>query len=350
MTKKALFFLTALVFAFSLCFAAGSPAAAEGKVIVSLGDSYASGEGIEPFYGQDAKMAVKCQNPDWLAHRSEKNWPGMLTLPGVDGSMKDHRNENWFFAAASGAESRNLFLLTEEEIQAGESAQQEKKYNRDQVSGTALLPPQLDIFDKLDAKGLKADYVTLSIGGNDIAFPDLVQSAVLRAFDALPYDTAEEKAEYIWNTHAVANDMHGKVRRALTDVAARAGSQACILLTGYPKILETVQEFGLFSENTVQVFCAVTDLLNKELEKIVEECREEGINVFFVPVEEAFKGHDAYSDDPWVNPIILGSKEQDLDAYKLASMYSMHPNEAGARAYAACVQEKIDRLEAGLDE
>lgn len=42
------------------------------KIMVSLGDSYSSGEGIEPFYGQNEKISKKVNNPDWLAHRSEK--------------------------------------------------------------------------------------------------------------------------------------------------------------------------------------------------------------------------------------------------------------------------------------
>ncbi len=43
--------------------------------MVSLGDSYSSGEGIEPFYGQNEPTADKVKNQDWLAHRSEKVGP-----------------------------------------------------------------------------------------------------------------------------------------------------------------------------------------------------------------------------------------------------------------------------------
>ena len=43
--------------------------------MVSLGDSYSSGEGIEPFYGQNESTADKVKNQDWLAHRSEKVGP-----------------------------------------------------------------------------------------------------------------------------------------------------------------------------------------------------------------------------------------------------------------------------------
>ena len=103
--KKAFVFLSALVFL--SCLYSGVSADSV-PVIVSLGDSYSCGEGIEPFYGQDAEMALRCLDPDWLAHRSEKSWPGMLTLPGVSGPMKEHRGENWFFAAASGADSYAL--------------------------------------------------------------------------------------------------------------------------------------------------------------------------------------------------------------------------------------------------
>ena len=59
---------------------------AEERVIVSLGDSYSSGEGIEPLYGQLDKNGKKrviterVENPDWMAHRSTKAWAGMLTL------------------------------------------------------------------------------------------------------------------------------------------------------------------------------------------------------------------------------------------------------------------------------
>ena len=69
------------------------------KIMVSLGDSFSSGESIEPFYGQDEKkVAEKVKNHDWLAHRSQDSWPGMLTLPGVEGKMADHhdKNDNWY--------------------------------------------------------------------------------------------------------------------------------------------------------------------------------------------------------------------------------------------------------------
>ena len=54
-----------------------SAAASGKKIVVSIGDSYSSGEGIEPFFGQDKASAEKVEDEDWLAHRSEKVWSSM---------------------------------------------------------------------------------------------------------------------------------------------------------------------------------------------------------------------------------------------------------------------------------
>lgn len=79
----------------------------ESKVIVSMGDSYSSGEGIEEFYGQGDFLSKRVTNPDWLAHRSKNSWSGQLKLSSV-GVMNKHRNENWYFVAASGAETKDI--------------------------------------------------------------------------------------------------------------------------------------------------------------------------------------------------------------------------------------------------
>ncbi len=344
MRNKLRAFLSLWFAALFLCAAAS----ADGKVIVSLGDSYSSGEGTEPFYGQEEPMSVRCQNPDWLAHRSEKAWPGLLTLPGMDGPMKDHRGENWFFVAASGALSRHLFLLTDEEIQRGETAQQKKKYDREGVSGTGLIPPQLEIFDELDAKGLKADYVTLTIGGNDVGFQNIAKYTVMNLLEQYPGETVEEITASVFYSF-YSDDARKNIRRAYFDIAARAGDQARILVAGYPRILDpgADPESTLISAASVQIINAMSDLFNQELQSLVEECRGEGLNICFIPVAQAFEGHGAYAEDPWINPVMLFAQPQDLRELMLGSIYSLHLNEKGALAYAACVQEAIDRLEAG---
>lgn len=72
------------------------------------------------------------------------------------------------------------------------------------------------------------------------------------------------------------------------------------------------------------------------------------MNIHFVDVETEFDkdgGHQAYSPEAWINPIYLGAKSQDIDNFSIASAYSIHPNELGARAYARLVSDKIASIE-----
>ena len=69
------------------------------------------------------------------------------------------------------------------------------------------------------------------------------------------------------------------------------------------------------------------------------------MNIRFVSVEDAFRGHEAYTSDPYINEIMWISRSQDLKI-SVTSAYSMHPNAKGAQAYAMCVQDAIDEIEA----
>ena len=103
------------------------------KIVVSLGDSYSSGEGIEPFFGQDKDSAEKVEDEDWLAHRSKKAWSSLLKIDG----QKMTKDDNWFFVAASGAEVENLTDTFT------------KSYNYDGLSGSKALVPQFDVFEEV---------------------------------------------------------------------------------------------------------------------------------------------------------------------------------------------------------
>ena len=344
---KAACVLVLFVFVFLSC--AGAGAEGKGKVLVALGDSYTSGEGIEPFYGQDAPMAEKCKNQDWLAHRSEASWPGRLTLPGVEGTLSEHRGENFFFSASSSAVTFNLYQLTDEEKAAGQTASQEKTYNRNGISGTALLPPQLDIFDELDEKGLKADYVVLTISGNDVDFEGIAMMSVLGQTSSLPGETNIAKGVTLVEQMYEEGNVRGRVKRVLQDIVSRAGEQAVILIAGYPYPLIEETADSVFSKDNASIMNEANFFFCMDLINLVDECRNEGMQVCYVGVNNAFKGHGAYSEDPYINPVILFPGEQDLKAFGLVNSASLHPNDKGADAYARCVQDAIDQLEAGSD-
>lgn len=304
----------------------------ESRIMVSLGDSYSSGEGIEPFYGQNESTADKVKNQDWLAHRSEKSWPGRLTLQGVNGSMAQNRNDNWFFVATSGAVTDNL------------THNQRKEYDIDGIEGSRYIDKQLDVFKELGDK--KAEYVTVSIGGNDAKFADIITEAAIP--HPLNPGALNDKLNSVWEEFYYGIDggesIRGRLYQAYCDIQDAAGAQAKIIVAGYPKLLDSNGSGFLFSENEAALINDSVSRFNDEIESIVKSCKADGMKICFVSVEKAFDGHGAYSNDAFLNEVYIGKKDQDLK-WSVSSAYSMHPNDKGAQAYADCVQAKIDEIE-----
>lgn len=58
---KKIFLLIACLFVLVSCCGAAAEEAGKAGVLVALGDSYTSGEGLEPYFGQDAPMGEKCK-------------------------------------------------------------------------------------------------------------------------------------------------------------------------------------------------------------------------------------------------------------------------------------------------
>lgn len=327
----------------------------ERQIIVSLGDSYSSGEGIGPFYGQDEDISKRVTNHDWLAHRSKNAWSGMLTLPSVKGKMSKNRNTHWFFVAASGAVTDDLFYPQKKDFKKGND-----------LVGTDYLQPQLKIFEELG--GEKADYVTLTLGGNNVGFTEIVTQCVTENSHLNP-NHLTDRINNTWKDFFMGG-IRDKLYDTYVEIAKRAGSQAQIIVVGYPKLLDTAghpitdelplnkvnntlknKELVSFSELEATQLNDAVSKFNRAIEGIVNNCKEKGMNICFVSVEEEFEGHGAYSNDSYINPVMLvqGQDLKDFDTKDLLgtaiSAFSIHPNIKGARAYAKCVQEKINELE-----
>lgn len=333
--KKIIALLCALIVwtsGFPLTVSAVELGNANSQVIVSLGDSYSSGEGIEPFYGQNEDTAQMVNNYDWLAHRSENSWPGMLTLPSVTGTMAQNRNTYWFFTAVSGAVTSNL------------SSVQNKEYKKGKYSGDHDLPAQLEIFDALGDK--KADYVTLTLGGNDADFTGVITDVVMGS-TYLNLSGLSDKINDTWKKFYKDGGIEDCLRESYEKISQKAGSQAHIIVAGYPKLLDSSGKGFFVSKEEAAIVNIAVSNFNNAIEHIVNTCRDNGLNISFVSVESAFDGHEAYSNDPYINEVIFGPKlmSQDLKDYGISSAYSIHPNYKGAKAYARCVQAEIDELE-----
>lgn len=331
-------------------FGAAVPVGASGSsdpvVVVSLGDSYSSGEGIPAFYGQEKAWEQRVYDEDWLAHRSRLSWPGQLQFTGVSGMTRNYNVKEsnsaackWYFSAASGAETRHISKQT----------QQKSTYKRlslfKTLKTTYQLPKQIEVFNRINDD---VDYVTMTIGGNDVGFADIITTCATGS-TYLHFGSGklklEKQLDSIWEQF---DTTQANIKQVYRDVQAAAGAQAEIIVAGYPKLLDKDGKGALISEKEATIVNQNVTKFNNRLAGIVNECRSEGMSIHFVDVEAEFDkggGHQAYSDDAWINSIILLKQDQDLEQNGIVSAYSIHPNEEGAKAYARCVNAKIREIE-----
>lgn len=313
----------------------------DSRVVVSLGDSYSSGEGIEPFYSQEKPIYQKVNDDDWLAHRSTKSWPSLLKIPDLDGTMADYNVKTtnssecqWYFAASSGATTKHMKNV------------QQKNIDRSDTNVVRVpLPAQLKVFDDISGT---VDYVTLTIGGNDVDFANII-TACATGSSYLNFNFFGKKLdERIAEVWANINTTKANIKQAYYDIQDAAGEQATIIVAGYPKLLDKDGKGALISKNEATTVNTNVTKFNNIIKELVTECSNAGMNIYYVDVESEFDrdgGHQAYSSDSWINKIILRKQREDLETSGVGSAYSVHPNEEGAKAYARCVNAKIAEIE-----
>lgn len=325
-------------------------------ILISLGDSYSSGEGVPPFTGQSKSTKDKLADEAYLAHQSENSYASQLRLPGLSGTMKDNKGTNWYCAYSSGATTENVRRTgsTVVDPKTGRlEGQQAKNYDREGFEGTYNLPGQLDVFyttPGLDRK--EVDYVTMTIGGNDVGFDNIIEKAVTGGKNSTKtYDAIKKELDHFYDPGGTYDKLKATYER-IEDAAPNA----TILIAGYPPLVETTgKKSWCFNEYEARDINAGVAEFNRRIEELIRDCQYRGMKIEFVDVAPAFKGHEAYSDDPYINPIIMGAEEEDLKYNFTAwnrplntpvSPYSMHPNAKGVEAYAKCFQNKLDEIEA----
>lgn len=336
-------------------------------IVVSLGDSYSAGEGIEEFYGQNLPLEEKVRNYDWLAHRSTLSWPGQIRVPGVDNDFvgpiptlslyrvpygeRGNGDIQWYFGAVSGAQTRNFdYNANDKDTKNG---QQKKDYNKKddgffgtRYKDTAWLPNQMDIFGYIDDLD-DVDYVTLTIGGNDVDFVGVIATCFEPTYLEFGNNfILENKLNTLWNNIGSTMEDIEKVYEKIHNKVPYAS----IIVAGYPKLLEKNGKGTIFSKNEATLVNDKVHAFNLKIKELVEACEYE-FNTYFVDVETEFDkdgGHQANSRENWLNPLSLIKQDEDLEDGIFGvgpSAYSIHPNEEGARAYARCVNAKIEELE-----
>jgi lysophospholipase L1-like esterase len=244
-------------------------------VHVALGDSFSSGEGAPPY---DA-TPESCR-------RATDAWPRRLDEAVALIESVDLR-------ACAGAETEHL---------TGRWT-------------TRDLDPQIPA-----EPDTGVTLVTLTIGGNDIGFGDVVLSCVLLTCGPEP-GSSELDARLDALRTALLEEVHPAL--------AAAYPNARIVHIGYPRLAPppAVEPDGCpwMSDDDQELANGIVDALDGA----IEDAAQQSGTAEYLDVGGAFAGHELCTDDPWVNAIGLGPG-------------GAHPNGAGQRALA-------DAVAAGLD-
>ncbi|MFI7691051.1 SGNH/GDSL hydrolase family protein [Nonomuraea sp. NPDC049655] len=260
---------------------------------VALGDSYSSGEGV---YEQDAGPvndgADRC-------HRARGSYVPLVAKahPFTGGSA---------FYACSGATTRQLL--------SGQYGQQ----------------PQIT------RVGPSASLVTLSIGGNDAGFTDVLTGCIVK----LPWSSAcvDQDATV---ARRIA-ELRPSLTRVLGELRARAPGARVIVL-GYPRPfpaspVRTVDNLSVADQRWLNT---VTRKLNDTVGAVTAE-HDRGLaglgapgSVEYVDAYEAFTGHEAGTPQPYLNSLAV-----DMDPLTVNAR-SFHPTGDGYRRFAELINQQI---------
>jgi lysophospholipase L1-like esterase len=260
LTSRSLSSVVSALALFSLGVVAAASATAappSPAVYDALGDSYGSGFGVPPYQEcgrSEAAYAVQ-----------------------IDGRMRIDLDD---FAACAGATTASL---------------------------TAT---QLGALDD------ETDLVTVSIGGNDIGWGQVVAACVVGS------DAQCDRAVSL-TTGVIRDVLPGLLDATYAQISAGAPG-AHVVVTGYPRLFSP--EYGAYvqaSPAEQQAMNDGADLLNTVL---AQQAAEHGFQ--FVDVTTRFLDHGANAPEPW----ILGLTDPGL----------FHPNLSGYRAYAAAVTSSLD--------
>jgi hypothetical protein len=258
--------------------------------IVSLGDSYASGEGAD-----DYDTGTRWNDGNGC-HRSGHAWPRLL------GVAREHH------FACSGALTEN-FLFTPQKT--GSSA------------GADVFPQALRLKHLAQSTDISKVYVT--IGGNDLGFERIIRDCVvtrpggcLKKLEAVEFPRLDDFV----------------LPRVITLLAwTKAYSNgADVALVGYPNVVSSRSKCFWMQKRERSQLLRLQDRLEDTLSRAT---RAAGVS--FVSVSNALAGHELCTRSSWVMPIgknVIGRHRKDLFRQQA------HPNRAGQRAIAAEVRRK----------
>jgi lysophospholipase L1-like esterase len=261
-------------------------------IMISLGDSYSSGEGSRNKVNRDWDRNAGGKNG---CHRGPNAWPRRLGV--ISG---------WHLACTG--------AVIDDVLTRGQ-----KRHKPDNVS-------QLSRLIELDGK-VEIDAVLMTIGGNDMGFSGKITACFfghkcLRDLDKLDRELADLKPRLV--------DAYGQIADA---------TWGDLIVVGYPDIFpdrDEKDEFykcGWLGENKKRGTAEKTGVwhLQDGLERTIREAAEEA-DVDFISIRDALDGREMCTRKSVINKITPSGKDR------------VHPNATGQKLIADTVRDGLDKL------
>jgi hypothetical protein len=326
---------------------------------VALGDSYAGGDGVKPYYPESNTTTDQCR-------RSQLGYPTLIKLPGqtitiAQQAAKVGSNVQFSYIACAGAETTGI---TRAAVFA--ASPEEQKWNKDGNIDWGCVQGQCPWNKPSDRlpEGLQAEQgrltaqttlVTLTIGGNDARFRDILTACLFFSCNGPFYEMRrylvkgrpKDPASLIRFEPVVIKLLRAHLVKTYQAIHAEAPN-AKIIVTGYPLLFPAnptstctvglkIFKLSAAKQNFLNQMGA---LLDGSVSIAVSAVKSTGVNIHYLDPRAAFSGHAICSSAPWLNGLlafVIGD-----GGLKLVDSASFHPNQAGQAEYAKLVNGCLD--------
>ncbi|MEV3854948.1 SGNH/GDSL hydrolase family protein [Streptomyces sp. NPDC050095] len=326
--------------------------------VVAMGDSYSSGEGASEgnadYYPETNFRDAQNSGARDACHRSTQAWSRQATMPGRSGSIGARADSHdasldYHLIACSGARTYNVLYGGVVQNNGGELPQIEKGYLDQNTS-----------------------LVTMSIGGNDARFADVIQKCLLsigssscesKTFDSGDTDShvGGRDSQYVGKTLAEATPgiintiVRPDILATLKQIHAKAPN-AQIVLMGYPPLFSDQGEclnvqpginLGLSAASAAWLN-GIAGTLANAMQGAVDDANSAGIKAWFSNPTAEFAGKAVCGDPESVHGLVktLVDSDDPVTDYPILKDYglsaqSFHPKVAGARLYANSLERTM---------
>jgi hypothetical protein len=323
------------------------------EFVVALGDSYGSGEGAGSYapWSDNNGELLEANNS---CHQSANAWIRKTTIPGSTvtiGSRADSASPDmdFHFLACSGAQTEDLLPY----YSAGPTA----PVNADGENGAYS---QAGMVSQLDAGYLDANttLVTVSIGGNDMRFSDIIAACVQAKIN--PLAQTHDCAQWVLggdtqnvvdaSADRLENDLPASLATVLGLIRERAPS-ARIALAGYPKLFESGSECVEIKPAEQGWLNEFADSMNQSIREAAEAANTPGTPaIFYVDTQSRFTGHNLCTGQSGINGLqftVTPAEDRTLPFLgilvngQFVSRTSVHPNDYGTSLYSQALEDAL---------